>query len=417
MTDRESLRRLSVLMFTGFVDMAGSSIIFTQLPFYAKRFGASDIWVGFLISAFFLAQLLTAPLWGRFSDRHGRRRAILIGLSISIVAFALFGISSSDRALELLGPVGAMGLLLLMRLAQGVGGGTISVVQAYVSDATAPEKRAQALGWVTAAISAGVLIGPKLGSMAFLLGPEMPGLVAAGLCALNWVSAWRFLPESMAARTKPVESQSASITGAVWQVLVRPNTPVATLIWVYAFGMLAFFGLNGVLTLYLHQRFGFTETSIGDFFLYIGVISLVARGLVIGWLVKAIGEVGTMRVGAFSMALGMLLIPWAHSLPTLAVAAIFTPLGTALLFPATTSLTSQRYARDQAGLGLGVQQSFGGVARVLGPTLATAAFALTPQVPFWLGGVVMLLVALYTFRLDGSRPSAAEPVAVIEPEA
>src|SRR4030081_1174308 len=142
--------KLFVLIITNFVDMVGLLMIIPLMPFYAREMGGGALIVAILMGAFTAAQLLTAPLWGRFSDRYGRRPALLVGLASSAVAFALFGLANS------------IWLLFLFRLVQGAGGGTTGVVQAYVSDAVPPEDRAKALGWISAATSAGVMIGPLI---------------------------------------------------------------------------------------------------------------------------------------------------------------------------------------------------------------------------------------------------------------
>src|SRR5213593_4979943 len=121
--------KLVVLMFTAFVDMVGFAMVIPLIPFYATQMGATGFVVGVLISAFSVAQLLVAPLWGRFSDRYGRRPAILAGLLVTAAAYALFAFA------------GSLAALLFSRVIQGVGGGTIGVVQAYVADASAPEQR------------------------------------------------------------------------------------------------------------------------------------------------------------------------------------------------------------------------------------------------------------------------------------
>ncbi|MFN7960854.1 MAG: MFS transporter [Thermoanaerobaculia bacterium] len=427
MLSGDALRRLIVLMFTAFVDMLGSSIIFSQLPFYAQRYGAAAWQVGILISSFFLAQLVTAPLWGRFSDTRGRRPAILAGLLMSGLAFALFGLASTETAHSLLGgsdwarrALGnsdalILGVLMLMRLAQGVGGGTVSVVQAYVSDSSAPKDRAMALGWVTAAISAGVLIGPQLGSLSFRFGAATPGLVAASLCALNFLSALTWLPESLDRSTPSPEPGRPrfSLRQESRDLLARPGSPAGTLMWTYTFGMLAFFSLNGVIGLYLKDVFHFTEVTIGNFFTYVAVISLVSRAAIIGLAVRAVGEVATLRLGALAIALGMLTIPLAHNLPALALTAIFMPLGTALLFPATTSLISQQYEAHDTGKALGVQQAFGGAARVVAPLWATWAYQFDRTLPFWITGGFMVLVCAYTLRVrpDEMRKAATPEAA------
>src|SRR5215217_4972689 len=183
-----SRSKLWILMITAFIDMVGPFMVLPLLPFYAKSLGAGGLVVGTLISSFAVAQLISAPMWGRFSDAHGRRPALIVGLTASVLAYIIFAF-----ALSLPHP---LFFLFLSRIVQGAGGGTVSVIQAYVADATAPEERAKALGWLSAATNAGVAIGPLLGSLSHTWGDKGPGLFAAGLCAINMVFAARYLTES-----------------------------------------------------------------------------------------------------------------------------------------------------------------------------------------------------------------------------
>ena len=160
-------------MITAFIDMVGLLMVLPLLPFYAKSLGQGGLVVGLLVSSFAVAQLLTAPMWGRLSDAYGRRPAMLVGLTASALAYVVFAF-----ALEL---PHSLFWLFLCRLVQGAGGGTVSVIQAYVADATQPEERAKALGWLSAATNAGVAIGPVLGSLTHAWGPRGPGLFAAAL--------------------------------------------------------------------------------------------------------------------------------------------------------------------------------------------------------------------------------------------
>src|SRR5690348_2980297 len=176
--------KLVVLMITAFVDMVGLLMIIPLLPFYAKDLGANGFVVGLLFSSFAIAQLITAPMWGRFSDRYGRRPALLVGLAASAVAYVVFAYANT------------LWLLFLSRLVQGAGGGTVSVIQAYVADALKPEDRAKGLGWLSAATNAGVALGPALGGLATHVGSHAAGLLAAGLCVVNILFATRFLTES-----------------------------------------------------------------------------------------------------------------------------------------------------------------------------------------------------------------------------
>jgi MFS family permease len=187
--------KLFTLMATAFVDMVGLLMILPLLPFYVKELGGSGFNVfglhfgtgiinGFIVTAFTIAQLVSAPFWGRFSDRVGRRPTLLIALGASACAYLIFGFSHS------------LLLLFLSRIVQGAGGGTVGVIQAYVADSTAPEDRARALGWLSATTNLGVALGPVLGSFAspqwgkydllpgpgtLQMGHAAPGILAAAL--------------------------------------------------------------------------------------------------------------------------------------------------------------------------------------------------------------------------------------------
>src|SRR6266480_3298241 len=190
--------KLFTLMATAFVDMLGLLMIIPLLPFYAKALGGSGIdflgmhfgigiIIGFIVAAFTVAQLLSAPMWGRFSDRVGRRPTLLIALGASAIAYLIFGFAHS------------LLVLFLSRIVQGAGGGTVGVIKGYVADSTDPKDRARALGWLSATTNLGVALGPVLGSFAIALGKydllpgrgtlEMghaaPGILAAALCVGN----------------------------------------------------------------------------------------------------------------------------------------------------------------------------------------------------------------------------------------
>jgi len=403
MDARDFIKRLWVLMLTVFVDMIGFLIVLPLLPFYAEKLGAEPVHVGALISIFAAAQLASAPLWGRLSDRYGRRPMILGGLMISAVSYLLFESAAT------------VWLLFLSRFVQGMGAGTVGVVQAYLSDSVPSKDRAKALGWLTAATSAGVMLGPAIGSLSAAYGLIGPGYLAAILCVLNLLFAWRWLPESS---NRPAGQHPKQVKGAtrkvMMEVLRRPTTGVGALIWIYAMGMMAFMAMNGVLALYLERRFGINEKTIGWFFVYVGGISLVMRTLVLGPMVRRFGEIGVLRAGTVSMALSLATLPFCRNFIELAFAVLLMPVGTALLFPTTTSLVSRRASADQTGLVLGVQQLFGGVARMIGPIWAAVVFQhVGIRSPFWIAAGLMLFVRVFATTVQ-DEPDSIEQEPALE---
>ena len=419
--DRVSLARLWALMATVFVDMMGFLMVMPVLPFYADRLGASPFVIGLMVSVFALAQLLVSPFWGKLSDRRGRRPTLMLGISIATFAFLLLALACSEWAMARISPHWLIALIFISRFVSGAGGATTGVVQAYVGDAIVPEERAKALGWISAATSAGVMIGPALGSLAAFGGPAVPGLVATGLCLLNLLFVKRWLPESSTAeaRAEAKEQRRGSLGRRMLDVFVHPQRPVARLIWIYAVGMMAFMAMNAVLALYLQKRFGITEKSFGLIYAFVGAISLVMRSLLLGPAVRRFGETGVMRVGLLSLAAGYALQALAPTMITFGAAIMLIPIGTALLFPASSSLVSRFAQRHELGATMGVQQAYGGVARLVGPIWAGLAFErVGPGAPFWISSALALATLLFAAGLHpesaatvtmGPAPEGAEP--------
>jgi len=374
--------KLLTLMLTAFMDMVGLLMIIPLLPFYVKALGGEGISflgihigigiiTGFIIAAFTVAQLLSAPLWGRFSDRVGRRPTLLIALTASGIAYLIFGFADS------------LLLLFISRIVQGAGGGTVGVIQAYVADSTAPQDRARALGWLSATTNLGVALGPVLGSFAITLGkrdlmpgPETlqmghaaPGIMAAALCLINIAFAARYITESRDLADHALVEGEVRRTSreAIWRVITHSREPASRLIWIYAISIGAFQGSFSVLALFLNARFQVTEQTIGYFFMYIGSISVFTRVLLLGRMVDWFGEVKLSRLGLLLLGAGVLGMPLSRNLWMLAIAVALIPLGTAFTFPCVTAMLSRVISPRERGLYMGMQQTYGGVARVIAP--------------------------------------------------
>jgi MFS family permease len=374
--------KLLVLMATAFIDMVGLLMIIPLLPFYVKSLGGDGIdFLGFhfgigiitafIIAAYTVAQLLSAPLWGKFSDRVGRRPTLLIALTAAGIAYLIFGFADS------------LILLFLSRIVQGAGGGTVGVIQAYVADTTAPKDRARALGWLSATTNLGVALGPVLGSFAITLGKRdlvpgpvtlelghaAPGLLAAMLCLINIIFAARYLTESRDASEHVLLEGEVrrSSREAIWRVISHSRETSSRLIWIYAIAMGAFQGSFAVLALFLNVRFQVTEHTIGYFFMYIGSISVFTRVLLLGRMVDWLGEAKLSRLGLLLLAAGVLGMPLARNLWMLGIAVALIPLGTAFTFPCVTALLSRVVLPRERGLYMGMQQTYGGVSRAIAP--------------------------------------------------
>jgi MFS family permease len=407
--------KLFTLMATAFVDMVGLLMIIPLLPFYVKTLGGSGIDFfgmhfgvgiisGFIVAAFTFAQLLSAPMWGRFSDRVGRRPTLLIALGASAIAYLIFGFAHS------------LLVLFLSRIVQGAGGGTVGVIQAYVADSTDPKDRARALGWLSATTNLGVALGPVLGSFAITLGTRdlmpgpvslrmghaAPGIMAAGLCLLNMIFVTRYLKESRDLSEHVDEGEVRPTSRqAIWRVISEPSEPSSRLIWIYAIAIGAFQGSFSVLALFLNARFAVTEQTIGYFFMYVGAIAVFARVLLLGRMVDWLGEANLSRLGLVLLAVGVVGMPLSGNLLMLAIAVALIPLGTAFTFPCVTALLSRVISPRERGLYMGMQQTYGGVSRIIAPLFFGWAFdSLGVSSPYFFSAAFILATILLGFGLD-----------------
>jgi MFS family permease len=363
------------------------AMIVPLLPYYATSLGANATAVGALISTFAIAQLVSAPFWGRLSDRVGRRPAIIAGLLLSGVAYIFFAAADS------------LALLLTFRIIQGVGGGTIGVVQAYATDLSPPEARTKTLGWLSAITSSSAVLGPVLGSATIAFGgPAAPGIGAAVLAILAAIFASRYLREAVHADHPPDSPAAGATRGrpAIWRVLVPWKDPVSRLIWVYAVGVGAFYGTAPTMPLLFDQRFGITARTVGYLVMYVGAMGFLVRAALLGRIAQRLGEPAVTRWGIVSLAAGLAVLSIARSFPLLFVSLTLMPLGTALLFPCITSLLSRVVAPTERGFYLGVQQAFGSGARVvfpIGAGLLMDRFGLATA--FWVAcGLVLVTLPL-----------------------
>jgi MFS family permease len=422
--------KLFALMATAFVDMVGVLMVIPLLPFYVKQLGGEGLEVagfhagvglisGVIVSAFTVAQLLSAPIWGRFSDRFGRRPALLIALAASALAYLIFGFANS------------LFLLFLSRIVQGAGGGTVGVIQAYVADTTEPQNRARALGWLSAATNLGVALGPVLGSLAVRLGEvdlmpgsatmhmghAAPGIAATILCLFNIAFAAKYLVESRPTHHEDSTVPRRSPRQALWRVFTHSGEPSSRLIWIYSIAIGAFQGITAVLALFLNARFQVDEKTIGFFFMYIGAISVFTRVLLLGRAVDRLGESRLSQIGIITLAVGVGTMPIASSLGLLALSVALIPLGTAFTFPCVTALLSRVISPADKGLYMGLQQTFGGVARIVAPLLYGWEFdRLGIGVPFYFSAAFVFATIFLGLGLGRyARPQVSGAAALVSP--
>lgn len=379
-----------VLFAAVLVDMLGFGIVMPVLPFYATKLSATPLEVTVIIASFSATQLAAAPLWGRVSDRRGRRPLIIAGLFASAVSYLIFGLAQS------------VAVLLLSRIAAGAAGGTISVAQAYIADTTTAERRAHGLGLLGAASGLGVMLGPALGGFVSRWGLAAPGFVAAGLCTLNALAALVLLPESRRrAHAHAPAGETATLAG--W-LRTMTGYPLSLLLGVYFLTISAFTAMSALLALFAEARFGLEADDVGLLFALAGATTVVVRGVLLGWFVRRFGEPFTVRIGTIGLLITLGAMPLLPSPAWLWALMPLYAFGAGTLFPALASLVSR--ATDDASQGsvLGGSQVVGGLGRVVGPLWAGWVFQqIGIGTPFTIGAVVVAMAFLLALRIPPAR--------------
>lgn len=355
---------LFALVLTVFIDLLGFGIIVPFLAFFAQHYGASGRTVGAILAVYSLMQFFFAPLWGRLSDRIGRRPVLLISLSGSVIGYMLLAFSHS------------LAMLFIARMIAGIAAANIGTAQAYIADVTSPEDRARGMGLLGAAFGVGFVLGPPLGGVLAKLGSSFglsqnffPGVVAATLSMIAFGVAYFTLVES---RTPGLPTRSAlppHLDSAMWKRVFA--TPALPLIFGSLFlTILAFAAMDPLVTLHAAERFRFGPSDLGWFYLFIGAIVAAIQGGLIGKLTRRFGESLVAIVGAAAFLVGMLLIPPTQRVPVLYLISVLYATGQGLCYPALTSLLTRVVPREQTGSMLGISSSLGSLARVIGPLFA-----------------------------------------------
>lgn len=384
---------LAIVVLTVVIDLVGFGIVLPILPLWAERFGASPTEIGLLTASYSLMQVVFAPVWGRLSDRVGRRPVILVTLAGSALSALLIGLA------------GTLWLLFVARILNGVSGASYAAAQAYVADVTTREDRARGMGLIGAAFGVGFILGPAIGAGFAALDPAAPFFAAAALSAANLVFAWLRLPESR----RPGTAVGAAAGGSRWERLraAAATRDLGPLLGLSFVATLAFVGMESTFALLGDRRFGYDAVDMGLLFAYVGVAAALGQGVLVGRLVARHGEHRVMLAGLLGTALGLALLAAAVNLPLLLVALPVLGVASGLAFATVSALISQSAPEDAQGGALGVAASTGGVARIVGPVVAGLLFQhLAPAAPLVAGAVLTAACVVMATR-TAPRPATA----------
>ncbi|MBI5647384.1 MAG: MFS transporter [Ignavibacteriae bacterium] len=377
---------LFIIFIIVFVDLLGFGIVIPILPLYAQRgFGASDFTVGLLVASFSLMQLLFTPLWGRWSDRIGRRPVLAVGLVFTVIGYVLFGLA------------GSLFMLFASRMLAGIGGSNISAAQAYIADVTPVHERAKGMGLIGAAFGLGFVFGPVIGGLLSVYGYEIPGLAAAGLSFIALLLTLTILPEPTVHSADTTRVSMAFNVQALREAVSRPKVGVLLLLFfLVTFGYANIYATFPILTT---REFGYSDHEVGYLFGYLGIVGAITQGGLIRILTRRVGERTLFFIGAALTAVGLSLIPF--RMGTWYLHAVLTVLafGSGLVTPMVLGLLSKYADPHEQGSILGINQSLGALGRAVGPVFGSFMFqAAGHQYPFFTGGAVMLVVLLIAWR-------------------
>ena len=406
-----------ILFFVIVFSSMGFGLVLPPFIFVAQNFGASAMFAAFIVSTFAMGQFLATPVWGKLSDRHGRKPILILTMLGSAAAYGLMAWADV---------LGNVWLLLGSRFLTGLMAGNFAAATAYITDITPPDKRAQGMGVVGGAVSLGFMAGPALGGL--LSGDTAetatlfwPSVMAVSVSLVTMVAITLFLKESLPAEKraqKPAagDGKASQSAGSFRQILSRPILAPMVLM-----GFLVFFAMTNFETtfpLWADAGFEWGPKQVGFIFMYLGFVVMVTQMFVVGRLAPIFGEGRLLQFAVCAYIFGLLfmaIVPFTFDPPNWQVMVFgitFTAFGGAMFNTASTSWVSKQAGDQERGAVLGLFQSAGWLGRSVGPTVAGGLFqTLGPNAPLFAGALLMapvLMIVTLIRRRHAASEAAAE---------
>ncbi len=383
---------LTLIFIVVFVDLLGFGVLIPILPTFTKNeLHAPESFVGIAIAMYSLVQFLFNPLFGTLSDRHGRRKIILVTLFLNALGYVIFAYAHN------------FGMLLLSRIIAGLGGSSIGVAQAYISDVTTKEERSKGMGLIGVAFGLGFVFGPIIGGFLSKYGYQITGFVSAGFSLIALIFSFFYLPESKSKIDTTVVAIKRKLINpdAFRQVFKNPTLSIViVLFFVITFSVANIFGTFALMG---SNHYGFSNQQNGYIFGIVGLVSAIIQGGLIGRLSKYFSDVKLITIGSVFMMIGLGLLPYgwgtdvSAKFASVAFITVVLSIGTGMLSPVLLSLVSKISPGSEQGLVLGVNQSLSAFARMLGPLWGGFAFQyLGYQFPFLTGAVLTFFIFIFS---------------------
>jgi len=366
--------RLLTIFIIVFVDLLGFSLILPLLPYYAEKYGASPFTVGLLVASYAAASLIGSPMLGRLSDRFGRRPILLVSVFGTLIGFLFLGFAApiGEGLAKLIAPPAAnafvLGVLFFARILDGLTAGNLTVAQAYISDVTDAENRAKGLGLIGAAFGLGFIIGPAVGGLLSKTSYSLPAFVAAGIASLNLVQIFFVLPESL------TEERRRELGGhrrppftlkALLTALDRPI--VGPLLHVRFFFGLAFATFQSIFALYAQYKLGLGADKTGYILAYVGILSVIVQGGLVGPLTKHFRERWLIITGLWLMTFSLLAWAFVPNLVVLLIVILPLAMSGGVLGTVIQSAITKAVQPQEIGGMLGIAGALESLTRIIAP--------------------------------------------------
>ena len=376
----QSKSALPILFFVMFLVMIGFGIIIPVLPFYAEQIGANPTELGLLMAVYSFMQLLTAPIWGRVSDRIGRKPVMMIGITGLCLSFL----------------IQAMSTQLWMLFAARIIGGMLSsanmpTAMAYVADITTEENRGKGMGIIGAATGLGFVFGPAIGGVFSKINLSLPFYLASASSFITLILVLILLKETSG--KKPVEKRRS--------ILQAFEGPASILFLMQLLISLSLAGLEATFAYFAAKKAGMDSTQLGYVFMIMGFAGAIVQGGLVGRLTKKYGERLVIQGGIIVSVVGFALILFVDSFTTAAVYLTIFGIGNGVIRPSVSSLLTKTSTSGH-GSSTGLLSSFDSLGRIIGPPLGGWLFSMAAGLPY-ISGVVISVIALILFQIY--RPS------------
>jgi MFS family permease len=392
----KSKNSLLILFSVVVLDLIGFGIVIPILPFYAEQYGANATILGLLLTSFAAMQFIFSPLWGKLSDKIGRKKVLLLTMTGAVFGLLVLGLAHS------------LWMLFAGRIISGIFAANISVASAYVSDVTTEENRAKGMGLIGAAFGIGFILGPALGGILSIYGYAVPILVAAGLSALNVIYAFARLGEPL----RPQTAGEAPLSRSA--VLNDPYVRKMCLLnLLFTLGVTQ---LEAVFAFFMMDRFGYDARHVAYILVMMALIMVAIQGGMIKHLVVKFGEKNLMLSGSLLLGACFFFVPSSHLIAILLIPLAISSIGRGISQPSMMSLVSKGAPDNLRGAVMGSFQASASLARVIGPSIAGMLYDRAHTLPFYLASILMGLVFIFGFGLktENAKSQISEFVAEVD---